>query len=94
MPTGPNSQKNTKARQAAQRKYAAKPEQKKNRASRTKARRLMQRLGKDKKGDGKDVMHVNGNPKDSKKSNLKMGSPKKNRSYARTRGAHKKNPRS
>ena len=88
------SQKNTPARQRAQKKYNAKPEQKKRRAARNAARRKMIKAGKAKKGDGKDVMHKNGNPRDNKKSNLKMGSKKKNRSYARTKNAHKKNPRS
>jgi len=94
MATGPNSQKNTKARQRAQKKYNAKPEQKKRRAARNKARRAMIRAGKAHKGDGRDVMHKNGNPLDNKKSNWKMGSKRQNRSYKRTRGAHKKNPRS
>jgi hypothetical protein len=39
MATGPNSEKNTPARQRAQAKYNSKPEQKKKRASRNKARR-------------------------------------------------------
>lgn len=88
------SQKNTKARQEAQRKYNAKPEQKKRRAKRNAARRAMIKAGKARKGDGKDVMHKNGNPNDNRKSNLKIGSKKKNRSFARTKSAGKKNPRS
>jgi hypothetical protein len=92
--TGPNSQKNTKARQRAQAKYNAKPEQKKRRAKRNAARRAMIRAGKARKGDGKDVAHKNGNPNDNRKSNLTVQSKKKNRSYARTRSARKKNPRS
>lgn len=94
MATGPNSQKNTKARQRAQKKYNAKPEQKKRRAARNKARRMMIRSGKARKGDGKDVMHKNGNPRDNRRSNLKIGTKRQNRSYKRTKGAHKKNPRS
>lgn len=94
MATGPNSQKNTPARQRAQAKYNSKPEQLKKRASRNKARRAMIRAGKAHKGDGKDVMHKNGNALDDKMSNYKMGSKRQNRSYARTKGAHKKNPRS
>jgi len=96
MSTGPNSQKNTAARQRAQAKYNAKPEQKKKRASRNKARRQMIAAGRAKKGDGKDVGHANGNALDDRKdlSNYKMQSKKSNRSYARTKGAHKKNPRS
>lgn len=94
MATGPNSQKNTKARQRAQAKYNAKPEQKKRRAMRNKARREMIKAGKAHKGDGRDVEHKDGNPMHDSKSNYRMGSKRHNRSYARTKGAHKKNPRS
>lgn len=94
MATGPNSQKNTKARQRAQKKYNAKPEQKKKRASRNKARAQMIKAGKAHKGDGKDVAHKNGNALDDRMSNYSLQSKKKNRSYARTKTAGKKNPRS
>lgn len=93
MATGPNSQKNTPARQRAQAKYNAKPEQKKKRASRNKARRQMMKAGKVRKGDGKDVAHKNGNALDDRMSNYAVQSKKKNRSYARTKSARKKNPR-
>jgi hypothetical protein len=75
-------------------KYENKPEQIKKRENRNKARYQMEKAGKAKKGDGKDVMHKNGNALDNKPSNWKMGSQHKNRAYARTAGAHKKNPRS
>lgn len=84
---------NTPARQRAQAKYNAKPEQKKKRASRNKARRAMIRAGKARKGDGKDVAHRNGNALDDRMDNYVMQSKKENRSYSRTKGAHKKNPR-
>lgn len=84
---------NTPARQAAQKKYNAKPEQKKRRASRNAARREMIKAGKAHKGDGKDVMHKNGNPMKNARSNLKMGSQRSNRSFLRTSTAGKKNPR-
>ena len=83
--------KNTKARQAAQKRYNAKPEQLKRRAARDAARREMIKAGKARKGDGKDVMHKNGNPIDNSKGNLKMGSKTENRSYPRTKTAGKKN---
>lgn len=86
------SQKNTPARQAAQAKYNAKPEQKKRRAARNKARRQMIAAGRAKKGDGKDVAHKNGNPLDDRMSNYVMQSQKQNRSYKRTSSAGKKNP--
>jgi len=53
----------------------------------------MEKLGKVKKGDGKDVDHSNGNPKDNRSSNLKVKAPSANRSVARTKTARKKNPR-
>lgn len=74
--------------------YHAKPEQKKNRASRNAARSKAVKSGKAKKGDGKDVHHKNGNPRDNKSSNLTAKSKSKNRSFARTKTARKKNPRS
>lgn len=83
----------TVARQKAQAKYNSKPEQVKRRTSRNKARRMMIKAGRAHKGDGKDVGHRNGNPMDDKMSNYKMQSKKSNRSYPRTKGGHKRNPR-
>lgn len=60
--------------------YHSKPEQKKNRASRNKARRLMEAKGRVRKGDGKDVDHKNSNPKDNSASNLRVTSKSYNRS--------------
>lgn len=79
-------------RAAAQKRYNSKPDQIKKRESRNKARRWMIKAGKAKKGDGKDVEHKNGNALDDKKnlSNFRMGTKHHNRSYPRTRGAHKK----
>ncbi len=53
----------------------------------------MVKAGNAKKGDVKDVAHKNGNPKDNKTSNLTTQSKSKNRSYARTKSARKKNPK-
>lgn len=80
----------TKARQKAQAKYNSKPEQLKRRAGRNKARREMIKAGKAKKGDGKDVAHLNNNPRDNKASNLQMQSKAKNRSFARTKTGRRK----
>lgn len=77
-------------RAAAQKRYNKKPAQKKRRASRNAARRSMIKAGRARKGDGKDVHHKNGNPKDNRKSNLKMTSPSKNRSIKRNKKAGKK----
>lgn len=74
--------------------YHSKPAQKKNRASRNAARRKAVAAGKARKGDGKDVHHKNGNPRDNRSSNLSVKSKSKNRSYSRTKTARKKNPRS
>lgn len=84
------SQKNTPARQRAQKKYNAKPEQKKRRAKRNAARRKMIKAGKAHKGDGKDVAHKNNNPYNNSSSNLAMQSKKKNRSFKRTKTARRK----
>lgn len=51
----------------------------KERASRTMARRALERMGKVKKGDGMDVDHQNGNPMDNRLSNLKVMKKSKNR---------------
>ena len=69
--------------------YHSKPEQKKNRASRNAARAAMMKKGKVKKGDGKDVTHRNGNPRDNSEKNLGVLKASKNRSYRRTRKAKK-----
>ena len=81
----------TPARQRAQAKYNSKPAQVKRRTARNAARASMIKAGKAHKGDGKDVMHKNGNPNNNTPSNLKVGSKAENRSYPRTKGAHKKN---
>ena len=83
------SQKNTPARQRAQKKYNAKPEQKKRRAQRNAARRKMIAAGKARKGDGKDVAHRNNNPNDNSSGNLSMQSKAKNRSFKRDSNARR-----
>lgn len=69
--------------------YHSSPKQKKNRASRNAARAAMTKAGKVKKGDGKDVTHRNGNPRDNSSKNLGVLSASKNRSYKRTKRAKK-----
>ena len=73
--------------------YHGKPEQIKRRNARNAARRTLVKSGVAKKGDGKDVAHRNGNPRDNRRSNWKVVSKRTNRSYARTRTAGKRNPR-
>jgi len=60
--------------------YHAKPEQKRNRAARNKARTLLSSTGRVRKGDGKDVDHRDGNPRNNSKSNLSVMSKRRNRS--------------
>ena len=62
------------------RDYQGTPEQIKRRAGRNKARRLMIKVGRVKKGDGKDVDHRNKNTLDNRPSNLRIMSASKNRS--------------
>lgn len=80
----------TEARQKAQAKYNSKPEQIKKRAQRNAARRKMIKAGKAKKGDGRDVAHLDNNPHNNKSSNLQMQSRAKNRSFARNKNAGRK----
>lgn len=69
--------------------YNSSPEQKANRAARGRARYAMIKAGKAKVGDGKDVDHkkpiVKGGG--NHPSNLRVVSPSKNRSFARTKKA-------
>jgi hypothetical protein len=77
-----------------QREYAIEPKsRRKKRVNRNYARKKMMKKGLVKKGDGKDVHHVGGNAL-KKHSKLKAVSASKNRSYARTKNAGKKNPKS
>ncbi|HET8689292.1 MAG TPA: HNH endonuclease [Methanosarcina sp.] len=76
--------KNAKPESVAKRAYNASPEQKKRRAGRNAARRKMEKDGKVRKGDGKDIDHKNYNTKDNSSSNLRVMDKSKNR--ARNRG--------
>jgi 5-methylcytosine-specific restriction endonuclease McrA len=69
--------------------YHSKPKQKKNRAKRNAARAEMEREGRVRKGDGKDVAHKKPLAKggSNKRSNLKVASKSKNRSFKRTKSA-------
>lgn len=69
--------------------YHSKPKQKKNRAKRNAARAAMEKAGKVKKGDGKDVAHKKPLSKGgaNEKRNLKVVSRSKNRSFPRTKRA-------
>jgi hypothetical protein len=76
--------------------YNSKPEQKKNRAQRNKARRMMVSAGKAHKGDGKDVGHIKamGRGGLSVMYNLQMQSKAKNRSFSKTSSSKMKSEKS
>lgn len=60
--------------------YQGRSDQIEKRSSRNKARRLLKKMGRVKDGDGKDVDHKNGNPKDNSVKNLRVTSKSHNRS--------------
>jgi hypothetical protein len=70
--------------------YQGTPEQRRRNDARKAARRKMEKLGKVRKGDGKDVDHANGNPKDNSTKNLRVKSKTANRSFPRNKSAGKK----
>lgn len=70
--------------------YQGTEQQKKNRASRNAARRALTKGGAVSKGDGKDVNHRNGNPRDNSKKNLSVTTKRANRSFPRNSRAGKK----
>jgi len=90
--TGRNKARTTKGRnyRSEYDNYQGTTKQKQNRAGRNAARAIVKKSGTN--VTGKDVAHKNGKPKDNKKSNLTVQTASKNRSYARTRTARKKNP--
>lgn len=77
-------------------KYAGQSKAKKDRAQRNKARRIMTKLGKAHKGDGKDVGHVKAISKGGLSTvyNLQMQSKSENRSFSKTRSSKMKSERS
>ena len=85
MPSSQNYKRNYKQEASTE-----SPLRKKKRAMRNKARRVAQKAGLVKKGDGKDVHHKDGNAMNNKRSNLSVKSASKNRSYPRTKSAGKK----
>lgn len=80
----------SKARQKAQAKYNSKPEQIKRRGERNAARRKMEKAGKVRKGDGKDVAHKDNNTANNSSKNLAVQSKAKNRSFPRNKNAGRK----
>ena len=60
-------------------KFHASPKAIRERSNRNKARRLMIKAGRVKKGDGKEVDHKDGNPNNNSKRNLQILPRSKNR---------------
>lgn len=79
----------SEAQKRARAKYNAKPEQVKLRMARNRARYALEKDGKVRKGDGKDVDHKNGNPMDNSKGNLRVQSKSANRSRNKHGGTKK-----
>ena len=79
MPKKGQYKKNATADSIRQRKYNSSPEQKKRRAERNASRAEMVKVGKARKGDGKDVDHKNHNTSDKSRKNLQMLPKSKNR---------------
>jgi len=88
MPNSPGYKRNYKKEYA---NYHSKPAQIKRRNARNAARNKLKKAGVS--VAGKDVAHRNGNPRDNRRGNLTVKPASKNRSYARTRTAGKRNPR-
>jgi hypothetical protein len=81
----------SKSKQAYDKKFNAKPEQKKNRAARNKSRRAAIKAGKVTKGDKKDIDHKVklGNGGSKKLSNTRVRSQSANRADNLSRGGRK-----
>ena len=88
MPNSPGYKRNYKKEYA---NYHGKPAQIKRRNARNAARNKLKKAGV--AVAGKDVAHRNGNPRDNRRRNLTTQTASRNRSFARTRTAGKRNPR-
>lgn len=84
MPSSKNYKRDYKAEYAsAKRRGEVASGSKGDNASRKRARYKLEKEGRVRKGDGKDVDHKNRNPKDNSKKNLRVQSKSKNRSFSR-----------
>jgi len=64
---------------AEYKKYQSSTKSKKDRASRNKMRRKLLANGRVRKGDGKDIDHKDGNPRNNSPQNIRVVSQKLNR---------------
>lgn len=64
-------------------KYQGTEKQKDERAMRNKARKKLEKTGRVHKGDGKDVHHKDGDPKNTSDKNLRVKDDEDNRSFKR-----------
>ena len=71
-------------------KYHSSPKQKRRRAQRNAARRKLEKAGRVKKGDGKDVDHSDHNTANNGTKNLKVMSKSRNRAKNLKRGGRPK----
>ena len=83
------SSKNYKRDYKRERELESTPANLAKNASRKRARRLLEKEGKVKKGDGKDVDHANGNANDNNRKNLRVKPKSANRSFSRKANAKK-----
>lgn len=79
MPKKGEFKKGATADSIRQRKYNSSETQKARRADRNASRAVMEKAGKVRKGDGKDVDHKNHNTSDKSAKNLSVMSKSKNR---------------
>jgi len=70
-------------------KYDKSPKRMADNRARKKARSLLEKSGAAKRGDGKDVDHKNGNPRDNSPKNLRSVGRAVNRSIKRNKKAGK-----
>ena len=70
-------------------KYDKSPKRMADNRARKKARSLLEKSGAAKRGDGKDVDHKNGNPRDNNPKNLRSVGRAVNRSIKRNKNAGK-----
>ena len=90
MPAKGKTSASASKRSKQQRKYNSSPTQKKRRAQRNAARRKMEKAGKVRKGDGKDVEHKDKNTANNSSKNIVVRGRSKNRADNRGTGGRKK----